>query len=125
AVALSVSPSTATITTGSNEAFTATATDAYNNVWDATPSAIWVIDSGAGGSWSSNVYSSVTAGTWMVSGIYSGLTSTALLTVNHGSALSVTVSPSTATLTAGSPQTFTATAKDSNCNSWHETSSTT
>ena len=64
AVTLIVSPSTATITTGSNEAFTATATDAYNNIWDATPSTDWIIDSGAGGSWSGNVYSSITAGTW-------------------------------------------------------------
>lgn len=123
-VSLSVSPSTATITTGSHEAFTATATDAYSNVWDATTSTVWVIDSGAGGSWSGNVYSSVTAGVWTVSGIYSALSSQASLTVNHGSALSITVNPSSATLTAGSPQTFTATAKDSNGNSWDVTSST-
>ncbi len=124
AVTLIISPSTATITTGSNEAFTATATDDYNNVWDATPSTNWIIDSGAGGSWSGNVYSSITAGTWQVTGIYSGLSDTASLTVNHGAALSITVSPSSAALTAGSPQTFTATATDSNGNSWDETSST-
>ena len=101
AIALNVSPQTATITTGYNKASTATASDPYNNTWDTTNSAVWLIDSGAGGSWQNNIYSSVTAGTWKVSLIMGTLTATASLTVNHGTALSITVNPFSATLTAG------------------------
>ena len=125
AISVSIMPKTATITTGSNEAFTATAIDAHGNIWDVTSASTWIIDSGAGGSWTGNVYYSVDAGTWRVTVTYGSLTDTASLTVNHGTAQSITVTPTTATLTAGSPQTFTATAYDSNGNRWDVTSSTT
>ena len=124
AVSVNVSPQNAAITTDSNEAFTALAVDAYNNTWDATAGTVWVADSGAEGSWPTNVYTSAKAGVWKITGVYSGLSNTSFLTVNHGSALSVTVSPASSTLIAGSSQTFTATASDSNGNQWDVTDST-
>ncbi len=125
AVSVSITPETATITTGSNEAYTATAIDAYGNTWDTTNAATWSIDSGAGGSWAGNVYFSVNAGTWQVTCfVVVGVTATASLTVNHGTALSIIVSPSSTTLIAGQFQTFTAKAHDSSGNSWDVSSST-
>ncbi len=124
AITLTVFPKIASITTGSSETFTTTASDAYNNIWDATGSTFWVIDSGAGGSWSGNSYTSVTAGTWTITAIYSGLSGGASLTVNHGAALSIKVNPPLASLMACSTQTFTAIASDSNDNSWDVTNST-
>ena len=124
AVSLSVSPKSTTITTGSNEAYTVQAYDAFNNTWDATSSADWVTDSGAGGSWLNNVYFSVYAGTWTVTCVVDNITATALLTVNHGTPLSITVSPASTQLIAGQFQTFTAKSYDSNGNSWDVSSST-
>ena len=56
-------------------------------------STVWVIDSGAGGSWSGNVYTSAKAGTWTVTGVYGGLSDTASLTVTPAAPISITVSP--------------------------------
>ena len=121
AIRLTISPSSATITTGSTEAYTATATDSYGNSWDATSSTLWQIGAGAGGSWSGNVYTSLNAGTWQISGYITGLnnqviSATASLTVNHGAAVSIVVTPSSASIIAGQYETFTATAYDSNGN---------
>jgi uncharacterized membrane protein len=117
AVSVTVLPGTATITTGGSQAFTVAAADSYGNTWDVTGLVTtWSITSGAGGSWSSNVYTSHTAGSWTVTASYLGLLGTASLTVNAGSAASITVSPSTATITAGTQETYTATAYDNQGN---------
>ncbi|MFH1662823.1 MAG: hypothetical protein ABH934_02770, partial [Chloroflexota bacterium] len=75
-----ISPDTATVTAGGGQTYTATAySDGYN--WDITSSTIFSIEGGAGGGWSANVYTSDNAGTWTVTGSYSGKTDTAILTV--------------------------------------------
>ena len=112
AVSVTVSPSSATITAGNSETYMATASDAYGNTWDVTSSTSWSISPGAGGSWSSNVYTSQTAGSWTVSAIISGITGTAPLTVNAASAVSFVVSGFTETVTAGTAGSVTVTAKD-------------
>ena len=91
---------------------------------DATSSAIWTIQPNAAGAWLNNIYFSANAGTWQITCYADGLVSYATLTVNHGTALSITVSPSTATLTAGWPQAFIAKAYDSNGNSWDVSNTT-
>ena len=82
AVSIAVSPATDSITAGNPEIYTSTATDAYGNTWDVTSLTTWSISSGAGGSWSNNVYTSATAGPWTVTGTYETMTATAQLTVN-------------------------------------------
>src|SRR5208337_4020925 len=110
-------------TAGSPQTFTATAKDSNGNSWDETSSTTWSIDGGAGGSWVGSTYISNTAGTWTVTGIYSGLSSTASVTVNHAPAASITVGPTSGSIMAGSSETFTATASDVYGNTWDVTSS--
>ena len=108
-----ISPAGASVTAGASKTYSAMATDAYGNNWDVTGSVSWSISSGAGGSWSSNVYTSATAGTWTVTADNgAGVTGTASLTVIHGSAVSITISPITQTVSAGASQTYSATAAD-------------
>jgi protein-tyrosine-phosphatase len=96
---------------------TATAIDSYGNSWDVSALASWsIIGGGDGGSWSSNVYTSHTAGTYTVQGAYSSKTTTATLTVTAGALATVTVSGPTS-VTAGGTATFTATGYDAQGNS--------
>ena len=74
--------------------------------------------SGAGGFWVGNTYTSNNAGSWTVMGIYSGLSSTASVTVNHAPAASITVGPTSGSIIAGSTETFIATAADVYGNTW-------
>ena len=108
-----ISPDTSTITASNTQTYTAEAFDQFNNtLGDVTASTAFSIDAGAGGSWATNIYTSQTAGTWTVTGTYSGLTDTASLTVNAGALDHIVVSPDTSTVTAGNTQTYTAEAFD-------------
>lgn len=125
AIEIQLSPSAVTLTAGSKQTYTATAIDTYGNSWSVTSSASWGITTGAGGSWSANTYTCAIAGTWTVTGSYTNVVGTATLTVNPASAVSISISPQSATIIAGSTETFTATATDGNGNYWSVTSSTT
>jgi hypothetical protein len=84
-VKVTVSPATDSVTAGSQVTYTATGTDTYGNTGSITNSVTWSISSGAGGSWSTNVYTSNTAGTWTVTAnAGGGVTGTASLTVTAG-----------------------------------------
>jgi hypothetical protein len=111
---LSVSLNPSTVTAGSTSTATATGYDSCGNSL-GTEAASWSIQNGAGGSWSSNVYTSYTAGSWTVTATVSGIQGTATLTVNPGSLSSLSVSLNPSTVTAGSTTTATATGYDS-CN---------
>jgi len=124
AASIQVTPYGASITAGTDETFTATAYDSFGNSWDVTSSAVWSIGSGAGGSWSSNVYTAANAGSWTVTATVANLQSTVPVTVNHGSAASIVISPQTPTVTSGTSQTFSATAYDSYGNTWDVTALT-
>src|SRR5208283_4224297 len=121
-VGITVSPNSASFTAGTTQAYTATASDTYGNVWDVTSSTTWSVSSGAGGSWSGNVYTSAKAGSWTVTGTYSGFSNYAYLTVNHAVAVGVSIAPETATITTGSNEAYTATAIDAYGNTWDATS---
>jgi len=108
-----ISPDTAAITAGNSLAYSAQCMDQFDNlIADVTTSTAFSIDAGAGGGWSANVYTSVNAGTWIVTGTYLGLTDTASLTVNTGALHHIVISPDTNTITAGGTQTYTAEAFD-------------
>ena len=77
-----VYPDSASITAGASQAYTAEAFDQYNNsLGYVTADTSFSIESGAGGSWSDNVYTSEKAGTWTVTGTYVDESDTATLTV--------------------------------------------
>jgi hypothetical protein len=110
---LVISPATTAVTAGSTRAYTAEAFDQFNNsLGKVTPATVFSIQSGAGGSWSGNVYTSEKPGIWTVTGTYTGLTGTATLTVSVGSVASIVISPSASTIVAGNTQAYTAEAFD-------------
>ena len=107
---LSIAPKTESIFAGSSKAFTAMASDGYNT-WDVTNQAVWsIVESGNSGSWTqaTGTYTSAKAGTWTVQAILNGLFDTAILTVQANAQLldHITITPKTATINAGSTQSF-------------------
>ncbi|MGA2682463.1 MAG: hypothetical protein ABSF44_11775 [Candidatus Bathyarchaeia archaeon] len=106
-----VSPAGSTVTAGLSTPFSATASDMYGNAWDVTSSTTWSVSSGAGGSWSSNIYTSAKAGSWTVTGTYASTAYTTGLTVNPGG-LDHFVFNSVGTQTAGSAFNITISAED-------------
>ena len=88
AVSLTVLPSSASITAGSYQAFTATDKDADGNVWDVTSAVTWSIQAGADGSVSnSGLAIADRAGIWTVYALDgAGNIGSTSLTVNAGSA---------------------------------------
>lgn len=116
---ISISPTSATITAGSSETYSAIELDAYNNqIGVVTPSTSWNITTNAGGSWvQPGQYTSRYAGSWTVTATYNGMTATSSLTVNAGSLSRLIVSLSPSTVTAGSLTTVTAAGQDNLGNS--------
>ena len=114
---ITASMSPASVAAGSSSTGTATAFDAQGNSLGVV-SASWSIPAGGdGGSWSSNVYTSHTAGTYTVQASYSGKTATTPLTVTAGPLDRITASMSPASVAARSSSTGTATAFDAQGNS--------
>ncbi len=100
---------------------TATAYDAFGNSWDVSNLAVWSIPAGGdGGSWSGNIYTSNTAGTYAVQAEYLGMIATASLTVTHGEAYvdHIVIAPKEATVAAGVSQSYTTTAFNTFGNGW-------
>jgi len=123
---LVISPATATVAAGSTRAYTAEAFDQFNNsLGSVTSATVFSIQSGAGGGWSGNVYTSEKPGIWTVTGAYTGLTGTATLTVSAGSVASIVISPATSTVIAGNTQAYTAEAFDGLGNSLGEVTTST
>ncbi len=110
-----ISPADSSVTAGVSKTFSATASDLYGNSWDVTSSTNWNISSSAGGSWTSNVYASATAGYWTVTGTYASAAYTTGLTVNPA-ALDHFVFNTVATQTAGSAFSITVRAEDTSGN---------
>jgi len=116
-VSVVLTPTSATITAGQSISYTLIATDTFGNDWDASLSGDYVITPGAGGVWTTNVYTSEKAGTWTVTGTVGTVFDTATLTVNPGSLDHIIVSPDSASINAGEVQTYTAEAFDAFDNS--------
>jgi hypothetical protein len=81
ATTVTLSPASETVTAGRSITYTVWATDAYGNGWDATAEAAYAIESGAGGSWKGNVYTSEFAGEWIIRATVDGTGGTAMLAV--------------------------------------------
>ena len=102
---------TSSVTAGGQATFTATGYDSEGNSLGAQ-TASWSIQSGAGGSWASNVYTSQYSGSWTVTATVSGFTGTAQLTVNAGSAKTLAFSSIANPQVAGKAFSVTITAQD-------------
>ena len=101
AATVTLAPASATLTTGRSITYTVWATDTYGNGWDATSSAAYTVTSGAGGSWSDNVYTAQYSGVWAVTAAVDGTQDTATLTVTPDGVAGVTVLPTSVSVAEG------------------------
>jgi|GEM_PF-1979659 len=129
ATELALSPQNATVVAGNTLAYTAVATDAYGNPWTATSEVTFTTSGGnafLGTPPGNHVFSATVAGVnFPVTGTIWGATGwvvvTTGVTVTHGPAVTLTISPRGATATAGDLVTYTAVATDAFGNSWNAT----
>ncbi|MDW7992519.1 MAG: PKD domain-containing protein [Anaerolineae bacterium] len=81
---LSISPKNATIASGQVQTYTAASADlCANPLGDVTPSTVFTISPGAGGTWNGNRYTAEKDGTWTITGTWGALHDTAVLTVTN------------------------------------------
>ncbi len=133
AVALDLSPKNATVMAGNTLTYSAVATDAYGNSWTATSEVTFTTSGGntfLGASPGNGVFSATVAGvnfpiTGTIAGAGGPVVATTGVTVTHGPAVSLTISPRDATATAGDWVTYTAIATDAYGNFWTATSEVT
>jgi len=113
---LVLSPASATITSGGSQAYTAEGRDQYeNSLGDVTASTTFTI--APDGSCTGASCSATVAGVHTVTGTKSGKTGTASVQVNAGSLNHIVLSPSSATISAGGSQSYTAEGFDASNNS--------
>jgi hypothetical protein len=106
-----ISPSSATITAGGSQSFTAQGFDAAgNSIGDVTGATTFSV--GPNGSCTGNTCTATAAGAHTVTGNDAGKTNTASLTVNAGTLDHLALSPASATITSGGSQTYTAQGRD-------------
>ncbi len=114
---IAISPSTASIAAGSTQTYAATGFDAYgNNLGDVTSNTTFSIGGSPSATCSANACGSPVAFSYTVTGTDAGLTNTATLDVTAGPLASIFIDPWTASITAGSTQTYAATGFDANSN---------
>src|SRR5205823_1620046 len=114
---LALSPASATITAGGSQAYTAQGRDQFNNsLGDVTASTTFSIS--PDGSCTGATCTATAAGAHTVTGNDGGKTGTASLQVTAGSVLDhIVISPSSATISAGGSQAYTAEGFDASNNS--------
>jgi uncharacterized protein YjdB len=114
---VTVSPASASVVVGATQQFTATARDANNNVltgrsitWRSSNTAIATVSSGG------LVAGVAAGGPVSITATSEGQTGTASVTVTQAPVATVSVSPSSVTLSVGGTQSFTATVRDASNN---------
>ncbi|HET6514265.1 MAG TPA: DUF4082 domain-containing protein, partial [Thermodesulfovibrionales bacterium] len=113
---ITISPSSAIITAGGNQSYTVQALDASNNsLGDVTGSTAFSI--APDGFCTKGTCTATVAGSHLVTVTNSERTATATLTVNGRAVDHITISPSSATITAGGNQSYTVQAFDASNNS--------
>ena len=119
-----ISPASATIAAGGSQAYTAEGFDAANNsLGDVTASTTFSL--APDGSCTGATCTATAAGPHTVTGTTSGQTSTASLSVTEGPLDHLVLSPSSATITAGGSQAYTAEGRDQYENSLGDVTATT
>ena len=124
---VTVAPSTASVTVGATQQFTASATFTDGSTSDVTSNGTtWTSSAGSIATVnSSGLASAVAAGQATITANYQGKSGSAALTVTAATVTSIAVTPSTANLQVGSTQQFTATATYSNGTTGNVTSTAT
>ena len=118
ATSLTIEPSSASVTAGQGITYTAIATDSFGNgLGDVTDQTEFTIAPESGGVFSGNAVTPTFAATWTVTGTLDSAIGSASLTVNSGTAYTLTVTPATAVISAGAQMSYTASAVDLYSNS--------
>ena len=133
AVDLALAPVNATVQAGQTLAYNATATDAFGNAWNATAEVTFTTSGGNGFLGTppgNNVFSATVAGvnfpvTGTIAGAGGPVVATTGVTVTPGPAVSLSIAPRGAVVTAGDLVTYTAVATDAFGNSWTATAGVT
>jgi parallel beta-helix repeat protein len=113
---LALAPASATIPSGGSQAYTADGRDQYDNsLGDVTASTVFSI--APNGSCTGATCTASVSGAHTVTGTKSGKSGTASLQVGAGSLDHIVISPSSATISAGSSQAYTAQGFDASNNS--------
>ncbi|MFP4608104.1 MAG: helix-hairpin-helix domain-containing protein [Candidatus Aenigmatarchaeota archaeon] len=128
---IEVTPQDSTITAGDTQAYNATAYDQNGNeIREVTDQTSWSddVEPVEASWWDQNEITVEKAGNWTVTGEYEEgggtFTDTANLNVEPGPAVSLSIEPQEATITAGGSETYTATAEDEYGNEWDVTDQT-
>ena len=103
------------VTAGGTATFSASGYDAEGNSL-GVQTAAWSITPGAAGSWSSDIYTSYTTGSWTITATVLGFAGTAPLTVTEGALATLSITGPSSVI-AGADATFTATGYDAESNS--------
>ena len=104
---ISISPTTATITTDATQAYTATGFDAHGNSLGNVTAATTFTASGTA-TCATNNCGATAPGTYTITGTDAGKTATATLTVTAGALDHITIAPKTSTIATGAHQLYTA-----------------
>ena len=113
---LVLTPATASISAGGSQSYSAQGFDPYNNsLGDVTLQTTFTIS--PNGSCTGSSCSATVAGTHTVTGTDSGKTGTATLTVTAGTLDHLVLTPATASISAGGPQSYSAQGFDASNNS--------
>lgn len=124
-VSLSLSPPQATVPAGTQLVYTAVATDGFGNTWNATHEVTYTASGGntfLGTPPGNHILSATVVGVNLpLTGTLDGVQAMAYVTVTHGTAAQLSISPPTTTVVAGSWVTYTAVATDAFGNSWDAT----
>lgn len=114
-ISITVSPSTASVASGSSQQFTVSAMDANGNAVTVSPT--WTVSGGVGAIDGNGLFTGATAGSGSVVATVGSITGSSTVTVSTGPLATITVSPTTASVVSGAAQTFTSTGADAAGNS--------
>ena len=93
--------------------------DQYGNTWDASSQTAFSINCPSGGySWVDNSVTVTKAGAWIVTASYENKTITATLSVTYATVNTLTITPASTAIAAGTPVAFAAIAQDAYGNNW-------
>jgi hypothetical protein len=123
-VSIELLPDGAEVMSGYTETYTVMAYDASGNSWDVTTESN-IDTNDPCGDFAGDEFLACRVGDWTQSAAYEGLTDEADVTVVHGDAVSVELTPDGAEVMAGYDQAYTLMAYDVNSNAWDVTAEST
>ena len=119
-ISFELTPEDASLTADGTIEYTATACDQFGNCWDVTGDTEFT-ENDPVGYFIDNVYYAGQVGTWNITATYGTFVDTTSVTVSHGSAVLIIITPENAEVVSGGSLSYYATAEDSDGNQWDVT----